>query len=58
MLPFLVPTGITPAILVGVQVGYCICDIAAKCGYGLMIYSIARAKENASAPVAARVSAD
>lgn len=30
--------------IVGVQVGYSISDIAAKCGYGIMIYAIARAK--------------
>jgi len=29
---------------VAVQVGYSIADIAAKCGYGVMIYQIARAK--------------
>ncbi len=29
---------------VALQVGYSIADIAAKCGYGLMIYHIARAK--------------
>ena len=30
--------------IVGLQVGYSIADIAAKCGYGIMIYHIARAK--------------
>ena len=30
-----------------IQVGYSIADIAAKCGYGLMIYAIARAKMEA-----------
>ncbi len=30
-----------------VQVGYTIADIAAKCGYGIMIYNIARAKTEA-----------
>lgn len=30
--------------LVAVQVGYCIADVAAKCGYGVMIYAIAREK--------------
>ena len=34
--------------LVGVQVGYSIADIAAKCGYGVMIYAIARAKMEAA----------
>ena len=33
--------------IVIVQVGYSIADITAKCGYGLMIYSIARAKMEA-----------
>ena len=44
---------------VGLQVGYSIADIAAKCAYGFMIYGIARAKmqaenlsvETAGAPV-------
>ena len=30
--------------LVALQVGYSLADIAAKCGYGLMVYNIARAK--------------
>lgn len=34
--------------LVGVQVGYSFADISAKCGYGVMIYAIARAKMAAS----------
>ena len=41
---------------IGVQVGYSIADIAAKCGYGIMIYHLARAKmeaENLEASVAA-----
>jgi len=29
---------------VAVQVGYCVADVLAKCGYGIMIYAIARAK--------------
>ncbi|MEM6930746.1 MAG: bacteriorhodopsin-like [Myxococcota bacterium] len=33
--------------VVGVQVGYSIADIAAKCGYGIMIYAIARSKMRA-----------
>ncbi|MBC8098638.1 MAG: bacteriorhodopsin [Armatimonadetes bacterium] len=33
--------------LVAVQVGYCIADVAAKCGFGIMIYAIARAKTEA-----------
>jgi bacteriorhodopsin len=32
------------ATQVGLQVGYSIADIAAKCGYGVMIYAIAKAK--------------
>ncbi|MDX1992271.1 MAG: bacteriorhodopsin-like [bacterium] len=32
------------ALLVAVQIGYCIADVAAKCGYGVMIYAIARTK--------------
>jgi bacteriorhodopsin len=36
--------------VVGVQVGYSLADIAAKCGYGLMIYSIARSKMAAETP--------
>jgi bacteriorhodopsin len=32
------------AALVGVQVGYSIADVLAKCGYGVMIFMIARAK--------------
>jgi len=33
---------------VGLQVGYSIADILAKCGYGFLIYSIARAKMDAA----------
>lgn len=42
MVPYLGSTGATT--LVAIQVGYGIADVLAKCGYGLMIYSIARAK--------------
>jgi bacteriorhodopsin len=35
------------AALIAVQIGYCIADVAAKCGYGVMIYAIARAKTTA-----------
>ncbi len=42
MLPFLGLAG--AGTIVAIQVGYAIADVAAKCGYGLMIYSIARAK--------------
>lgn len=42
LLPIL---GIEPtSALVAVQIGYCIADVAAKCGYGVMIYAIAREK--------------
>ena len=34
--------------LVSLQVGYSIADIAAKCGYGLMIYAIAKARMEAA----------
>lgn len=34
----------TAGAVVAVQIGYCIADVLAKCGYGLMIYAIARAK--------------
>lgn len=34
----------TAGVLIAVQVGYCIADVAAKCGYGIMIYAIARTK--------------
>jgi hypothetical protein len=33
--------------VVAIQVGYSLADITAKCGYGLMIYGIARAKMEA-----------
>ncbi|NDJ60239.1 MAG: bacteriorhodopsin, partial [Chloroflexi bacterium] len=45
MLPFL--GEVTGTTFVGVQVGYAIADVAAKCGYGLLIYAIARAKTRA-----------
>jgi len=42
LLPIL---GIAPtSAIVAVQIGYCIADVAAKCGYGIMIYAIAREK--------------
>lgn len=42
LLPIL---GVEPtSALVAVQIGYCIADVAAKCGYGIMIYAIAREK--------------
>lgn len=42
MLPMFGMAGSTAEV--GLQVGYSIADIAAKCGYGFMIYAIARAK--------------
>ena len=40
------------AAMVGLQVGYSIADITAKCGYGVMIYHIARSKMAAEGDVA------
>ena len=37
---------------VSLQVGYSLADVAAKCGYGLMIYAIARAKMEAAGETA------
>lgn len=45
MLPMFGIEGATATV--GIQVGYSIADVLAKCGYGLMIYAIARAKTNA-----------
>jgi bacteriorhodopsin len=46
---FLPQFGVSGAsALVGLQIGYSFADIAAKCGYGVMIYAIARAKMNAA----------
>ncbi|XWX02859.1 bacteriorhodopsin-like [Aggregatilineales bacterium SYSU G02658] len=36
--------GMDASTIVAVQVGYCIADVAAKCGYGVIIYMIAREK--------------
>lgn len=47
MMPFFGTEGATA--VVGIQVGYTIADIAAKAGYGLLIYAIARAKTLADA---------
>lgn len=44
--------------IVTVQIGYCVADVLAKCGYGLMIYAIARAKTEAEkTPTAVGVTA-
>lgn len=40
--PILGITGATS--VVAIQIGYSIADVAAKCGYGVLIYNIARAK--------------
>jgi bacteriorhodopsin len=48
LLPILGVSG--SSALVAVQLGYCIADVAAKCGYGVMIYAIARAKTKADNP--------
>ncbi|NDJ75995.1 MAG: bacteriorhodopsin [Chloroflexi bacterium] len=45
MVPYLDIAGATTTV--AVQVGYGIADVLAKCGYGLMIYAIARAKTEA-----------
>lgn len=42
LLPIIGVEGATA--IVAIQVGYCIADVAAKCGYGIMIYAIAREK--------------
>jgi bacteriorhodopsin len=42
-----------PVAIVAVQVGYCLADVIAKCGYGLMIYAIARAKTESEQKAAA-----
>lgn len=47
LLPILGLSVNTAAGLMAVQIGYCIADVAAKCGYGIMIYWIARAKTEA-----------
>jgi bacteriorhodopsin len=46
LLPILIQNLNTPSTVVAVQVGYCIADVAAKCGYGLMIFWIARTKSD------------
>ncbi|MCS6872026.1 MAG: bacteriorhodopsin-like [Anaerolineae bacterium] len=46
----------TAGVLLAVQVGYCIADVAAKCGYGIMIYAIAKAKTDAE-PEAMKIGA-
>ena len=43
--------------IVGIQVGYGIADILAKCGYGVMIYNIAKLKTEADNEQAAMAAA-
>ncbi len=51
MFPFFVEgTALSAGVMTSVQVGYAVADVAAKCGYGVLIYAIARAKTNAEAP--------
>jgi bacteriorhodopsin len=45
LLPILGVEAASAVVLV--QIGYCIADVAAKCGYGVMIYAIARARMDA-----------
>lgn len=45
MLPMLGITGASAEV--GLQLGYSLADITAKCGYGVMIYAIAKAKMEA-----------
>lgn len=47
MVPYLGIAG--ASTLVTIQVGYAVADVLAKCGYGLLIYNIARAKSEAAA---------
>jgi bacteriorhodopsin len=47
LLPILGVSLLSAEAVLGVQVGYSIADVAAKCGYGLVIYAIARAKTEA-----------
>lgn len=44
MIPLFVGDTRNATAVVAVQVGYCVADVLAKCGYGVMIYAIARAK--------------
>lgn len=45
MLPYF--GGLSAGAVVAIQVGYCIADVLAKAGYGVLIYRIARAKTEA-----------
>ncbi len=51
MFPFFVSgTALSAGVITAIQVGYAVADVAAKCGYGLLIYAIARAKTDVEAP--------
>ncbi len=45
--------GFDANVLIAVQIGYCIADVVAKAGYGVLIYQIARAKTLDAQPVGA-----
>ncbi len=47
----------TAGVILAVQIGYCIADVAAKCGYGLMIFAIAKAKTEAEPATAGSMAA-
>ena len=53
LLPILGQSMVSPETIVAVQIGYGIADVAAKCGYGLMIFWIARAKTDAQDEIVA-----
>ncbi len=53
LLPILGVGLLSAEAVLGVQVGYSIADVAAKCGYGLIIFWIARAKTEAEGELVA-----
>lgn len=53
LLPILGQSMVSPETIVAVQIGYGIADVAAKCGYGLMIFWIARTKTDAQDEIVA-----
>jgi len=46
--------GSSANVIIAVQIGYCIADVVAKAGYGVLIYQIARAKSVDQQPVGAK----
>jgi bacteriorhodopsin len=54
LLPIAVQDLNTAPLVVAIQTGYCIADVLAKCGYGVMIYAIGRAKMDAEKPTRQR----